>query len=279
MIINMNGAKAPETPSPVLQEKTITPETLPTVIGADEGYDGLSQVTVNPDSQLKAENIRSGKTIFGVEGSFVGEAISTPVPYGSVLAPFSGYLTSILVTSTDTISSLKTGIYSGPINYMRRFGQIVDSELKRIVGPNTFTTSIGSFMDQYLVSYEGGTKTISSGMNVYLPQEYNVLKASAIDVNVKFLVCCLAAIDTYDGRRFSDLFRPLEVVEAECTLSTSALDSFYLRPKTDMVINIPQVICPIARTTVESYIGYSSAKPLIELRVYPIDVKYDALFE
>lgn len=73
MIINMNGAKAPETPSPVLQEKTVTPETLPTVIGADEGYDGLSQVTVNPDSQLKAENIRSGKTIFGVEGSFVGE--------------------------------------------------------------------------------------------------------------------------------------------------------------------------------------------------------------
>lgn len=73
MIINMNGAKAPETPSPVLQEKTVTPETLPTVIGADEGYDGLSQVTVNPDAQLKAENIRSGKTIFGVAGAFVGE--------------------------------------------------------------------------------------------------------------------------------------------------------------------------------------------------------------
>ena len=75
MIINMNGAKAPETPSPVLQEKTVTPETLPTVIGPDEGYDGLSQVTVNPDAQLKAENIRSGKTIFGVAGTFAGEVI------------------------------------------------------------------------------------------------------------------------------------------------------------------------------------------------------------
>ena len=70
MIINMNGAKAPETPSPVYQEKTVTPETLPVVIGADQGYDGLSQVTVNPDPQLKAENIRSGKTVFGVEGSY-----------------------------------------------------------------------------------------------------------------------------------------------------------------------------------------------------------------
>ena len=72
MIINMNGAKAPQTPSPVLQEKTITPETLPTVVGADDGYDGLSQVTVNPDTNLKAENIRSGKTIFGVDGTFAG---------------------------------------------------------------------------------------------------------------------------------------------------------------------------------------------------------------
>lgn len=79
MIINMNGAKAPETPSPVLQEKTVTPETLPTVIGADEGYDGLSQVTVNPDPQLKPENIRSGKSIFGVSGSFVGDAVMGPV--------------------------------------------------------------------------------------------------------------------------------------------------------------------------------------------------------
>ena len=77
MIINMNGAKAPETPSPVLQEKTVTPATLPTVIGADEGYTGLSQVTVNPDTNLKAENIRSGKTIFGVDGSFVGEPVYT----------------------------------------------------------------------------------------------------------------------------------------------------------------------------------------------------------
>lgn len=75
----MNGAKAPETPSSVLQEKTVTPETLPTVIGPDEGYDGLSQVTVNPDAQLKAENIRSGKTIFGVTGSFEGEAVLKPV--------------------------------------------------------------------------------------------------------------------------------------------------------------------------------------------------------
>ena len=98
MIINMNGAKAPETPSPVLQEKTVTPETLPTVIGADEGYDGLSQVTVNPDAQLKAENIRSGKSIFGVTGAFTGETTTKevtalPIKTNSLKAyMFAGYV-------------------------------------------------------------------------------------------------------------------------------------------------------------------------------------------
>ena len=77
MIINMNGAKAPETPSPVMQEKTVTPETLPTVIGPDAGYDGLTQVTVNPDSQLIPTNIRSGKSIFGVTGTFTGGSLTS----------------------------------------------------------------------------------------------------------------------------------------------------------------------------------------------------------
>lgn len=90
----MNGAKAPETPSPVLQEKTVTPETLPIVIGADEGYTGLSQVTVNPDTNLKAENIRSGKTIFGVEGVFGGG------DSGLVLADIKPYVRANVVWST-----------------------------------------------------------------------------------------------------------------------------------------------------------------------------------
>lgn len=96
MIINMNGAKAPETPSPVLQEKTVTPETLPTVIGADEGYTGLSQVTVNPDTNLKAENIRSGKTIFGVEGVFGGGSDS-----GLVLADIKPYARANVIINVE----------------------------------------------------------------------------------------------------------------------------------------------------------------------------------
>lgn len=92
----MNGAKAPETPSPVLQEKTVTPQTLPVVIGADEGYTGLSQVTVNPDTNLKAENIRSGKTIFGVEGVFGGGSDS-----GLVLADIKPYVRANVIINVE----------------------------------------------------------------------------------------------------------------------------------------------------------------------------------
>ena len=81
MIINMNGAKAPE-PSPELQEKTVTPETLPVVIGTDEGYDGLSQVTVNPDADLKSENIKYGETVFGVEGSYGRQFVGGRIEVG-----------------------------------------------------------------------------------------------------------------------------------------------------------------------------------------------------
>lgn len=106
MIINMNGAKAPETPSPVLQEKTVTPETLPTVIGADEGYDGLSQVTVNPDAQLKAENIRSGKTIFGVTGVFEGVATGDALPVESLINEIDVY-ENISMFTVHPISPVK----------------------------------------------------------------------------------------------------------------------------------------------------------------------------
>lgn len=57
----------------VLQSKAITPGKNTQYISADSSFTGLSRVTVYGDSNLIAANIRQGATIFGVEGSYSTE--------------------------------------------------------------------------------------------------------------------------------------------------------------------------------------------------------------
>lgn len=59
----------PEETTPSYQEKTVTPSTSAQTVTPDSGYDALSQVTVNGDANLLAENIKSGVSIFDVLGT------------------------------------------------------------------------------------------------------------------------------------------------------------------------------------------------------------------
>ena len=58
--------------SPTLQSRTVTPSSYTQYLIPQSGYDGLSQVTVNRDSNLKSSNIKSGTSIFGIIGNYTG---------------------------------------------------------------------------------------------------------------------------------------------------------------------------------------------------------------
>lgn len=65
------------------QQKTVNPTKELQTIEADEGYTGLSRVTINPvtnsvDNNIQAGNIKSGVTILGITGDLI-EANNTQV--------------------------------------------------------------------------------------------------------------------------------------------------------------------------------------------------------
>lgn len=79
--------KAIELKEPTLQSKTVSPSTSSQTVKPDTGYDGLSQVTVNGDANLVAENIKKDVTIFGKTGTYEGEGGST-VEMGAFILKF-----------------------------------------------------------------------------------------------------------------------------------------------------------------------------------------------
>lgn len=61
-----------QNPPAQLQEKTVTPTKEGLNVVPDSGFDGMSKVTVNGDSNLVPENIKEGVNIFGVDGTHSG---------------------------------------------------------------------------------------------------------------------------------------------------------------------------------------------------------------
>lgn len=72
--LKVSGTYEPPSTEPTLQTKSITPTATEQVITPDSGYDGLSQVTVSGDSNLIADNIKSGVSIFGITGTLAAAA-------------------------------------------------------------------------------------------------------------------------------------------------------------------------------------------------------------
>lgn len=116
-----------------LQEKTATPSKEQQVINADEGYDGLSQVTINGDEDLIADNIKKDVNIFGVVGTYEGSG-------GGGSAELAG-LIDRSITSV-TIPSDVTKIGDGAFCYCRKLEKVNFTGNIEEIGLEAFSTCI-----------------------------------------------------------------------------------------------------------------------------------------
>lgn len=72
---------------PTLQDKAVTPSASNQYVYPNDGYDGLSSVTVTGDDNLVASNIKKGVDIFGVTGTYSTEVTTT---YSMPIVSFAG---------------------------------------------------------------------------------------------------------------------------------------------------------------------------------------------
>ena len=87
-----------------LQAKTVIPTSQSQTISADSGYDAISEVLVQGDSNLISSNIASGVSIFGVVGTFAGG--------GDDLKNFIEQHNTISSFSNSGISVIGTGAFA-----------------------------------------------------------------------------------------------------------------------------------------------------------------------
>lgn len=113
-------------PSVVLQTKTVMPDATTQIIQPDNGYDGLSAVTVHGDSNLVADNIAEGVSIFGVTGTHSGggsvETCSIKVNYISSALVFDRVIYTIYenqecIVKTLCISEIAPGYTMGSVSF------------------------------------------------------------------------------------------------------------------------------------------------------------------
>ena len=138
--------------APILQTKTVTPSSVTQTISPSSGYDGFSSFTVNGDSDLVSNNIKSGINIFGVTGSYSSQLNKEElnlqpiyyisdnevyVDFPSTIATdkiFAIYLNGSFETTTETVSVEKNFTvfyYTTTSTYYRFQGTVVTGTTTR----------------------------------------------------------------------------------------------------------------------------------------------------
>lgn len=175
------------TTTPKLQTKTVTPKASNQTVSPDNGYDGLSTVTVSGDSDLVAGNIKNGVNIFGVTGSYTGSGgsggttlpdLENPASATDIAEGLEAWINGEKVTGTVKAYDKQVGWTVSPeevegyvdlkidtnIPYLFRKGVYMRSALSNFGNANPEDVTAGKTFTSKSGLLVRGTNTGSAGM-------------------------------------------------------------------------------------------------------------------
>ena len=170
-------------------------------------------------------------------------------------------------------------MYIGAVNYYDDFSGIWDTELRRYVAPNTFSTSTNSFYDYYCMDYDATTLEYSGTFSMYPPTKYTTQLASTVTTTAKFLVYAQAGVNIYGSQFKSTLIHPISVFDHEVTLSSNSDKNYIGCDIGNITVDVPAGKVAISKRTVQNLLGYSNSKYTISVCLALVSMDYSTLYE
>lgn len=219
---------------PVLQEKSVNPQTYSQQVKADAGYDGLSGVNVgavtsNIDANITPTNIRAGVSILGIQGNLSSDkpdqskTVTPTISDQRVFADAGYELGEVLVkgVTKDIDSNIKAGNIKRGTTILGVSGEFDGGELQsKTVTPTTSEQNVTADTGFYGLS------------GVKVNPVTSAIDSNILADNIKKDVTILGVTGTLEQGGTEDLTAELTAQDTALTSLESAVDKLP-EPKKD----------------------------------------------